>query len=219
MPSLKLLIFDCDGVLVDSERLAVQVDIQVLASLGWTLTVDEIVERFVGLSTGAMKERISAHLGRELPDDWEEKYEHLYREAFRQNLKPVDGVCELLKSLKMPSCVASSGSHEKMRYTLGLVGLYNFFDGRIFSASEVANGKPAPDLFLHAAAKMKAEPAECAVIEDSPFGVQAAKAAGMIAFGYAGGITPARKLSEAGAIVFGDMNKLPHLLAKHFNSE
>ena len=110
--------------------------------------------------------------------------------------------------------MASSGTHDKMRYTLGLTGLYDRFAGRIFSASEVARGKPAPDLFLHAAKQMGVEPAACAVVEDSRHGVAAARAAGMLALGYAGGLTAAEHLRGPGTIVFDDMRDLPSLLAR-----
>jgi HAD superfamily hydrolase (TIGR01509 family) len=124
----------------------------------------------------------------------------------------VDGIVEALDRIRTPTCVASSGSHEKMRYTLGKTGLYERFAGRIFSAAEVPRGKPAPDLFLHAAARMGVTPADCAVVEDSAVGVQAARAAGMPVFGYAGGVTPAARLEGPGTIVFRDMRELPGLL-------
>jgi beta-phosphoglucomutase-like phosphatase (HAD superfamily) len=114
--------------------------------------------------------------------------------------------------IKLPTCVASSGSHDKMRHTLGRTGLYQRFEGRIFSAAEVAHGKPAPDLFLHAARQMGVEPARCVVVEDSQYGVQAARAAGMRAFGYSGGLTPAQWLEGHDTVVFEDMRKLPELL-------
>jgi len=211
---LELVIFDCDGVLVDSERLAVRIDVEVLGKLGWVLTEAEVVERFVGRSDAAVAREIEAHLGRTLPGDWLTEFEHLYREAFAAELRPVPGVVEALDRITLPTCVASSGSHDKMRYTLGLTGLYARFAGRIFSATEVAHGKPAPDLFLHAAARMGVEPAACAVVEDSRFGVQAARAAGMRVLGYAGGLTPAERLAGPGTVVFRDMRELPELLAR-----
>ena len=209
---VELVIFDCDGVLIDSERIAVRIDAMVLARLGWHLSEEEVVERFLGRSEEAMVAEIEEHLGRELDDDWETEFHGLYREAFEAELRPVDGVVEALDAITTPTCVASSGSHEKMRYTLGLTGLYDRFAGRIFSASEVANGKPAPDLFLHAARRLGAEPSACAVVEDSRYGVEAARAAGMRALGYAGGLTPAERLEAAGAVVFDDMGELPRLL-------
>jgi HAD superfamily hydrolase (TIGR01509 family) len=212
--TIQLVIFDCDGVLVDSERLAVRIDVQVLAKLGWPLSEREVIDRFVGRSHEFMVAAIEAQLGHPLPDDWENDCHHLYREAFAAELAPVDGVVEALDQITLPTCVASSGSHEKMRYTLGLTGLYDRFAGRIFSASEVARGKPAPDFFLHAAERMGVEPGACAVVEDSRHGVEAARAAGMFAFGFAGGVTSAEHLRGPGTLVFSDMRELPGLLAR-----
>ncbi len=199
-------------MLVDSERVAVKVDVVVLAALGWPITEAEVIERFVGRSTAAIRGDIERYLGRPLADDWEDEFESLYRDAFTAGLQPVDGIVDALDRIATPSCVASSGSHEKMRFTLGLTGLWDRFAGRIFSVHEVARGKPAPDLFLHAAARMGVEPAACAVVEDSRWGVEAARAAGMRAFGYAGGLTPGEWLEGAGTIVFSDMRELPALL-------
>jgi HAD superfamily hydrolase (TIGR01509 family) len=211
---IRLVIFDCDGVLVDSERLAVRVDVQALASVGWHVTEAEVVERFVGKSDAHMRREIEAHIGRALPDDWDRAFRDVYLETFRRELRPVDGVALALDAIETATCVASSGTHDKMKFTLGLTGLYARFDGRIFSATEVANGKPAPDLFLHAAARMGTDPRECAVVEDSRFGVAAARAAGMRAFGYAGGLTPAAWLEGADTVVFTDMRELPALLRR-----
>jgi HAD superfamily hydrolase (TIGR01509 family) len=160
-----------------------------------------------------MAAQIEAHLGRPLPANWDEPFRHLYREAFAAELKPVPGVLEALEAIASPTCVASSGTHERMRYTLGLTGLYPRFAGRIFSASEVARGKPAPDLFLHAASRMGIPPADCAVVEDSRYGVEAARAAGMRAFGYAGGLAPRHALEGPQTVVFEDMRELPRLIA------
>lgn len=211
---LQLVIFDCDGVLVDTERLAVKIDVQVLAALGWELTEQEVIERFVGRSDDAITAEIEAHLGRRLARDWQDGFTNLYRDAFAAGLKPVDGVVEALDRIALPTCVASSGTHDKIRFTLGLTGLYERFVGRIFSATEVARGKPAPDLFLHAAKRMGADPAACAVVEDSRYGVEAARAAGMRAFGYAGGLTSAERLAGPGTVVFTDMRELPGLLTR-----
>jgi len=206
------VIFDCDGVLVDSERIAVRIDVAVLTELGWPMAEAEVVERFMGRTNEYMASQIEAHLGRPLPANWEEPFQHLYREALEAELKPVPGILEALDGIATATCVASSGSHERIRDTLGLTGLYSRFVGRIFSASEVAHGKPAPDLFLHAANRMGVQPADCAVIEDSRYGVEAARAAGMRAFGYAGGLTPRHRLEAPGIVVFEDMRELPRLL-------
>jgi len=210
---IELVIFDCDGVLVDSERLAVRVDVQVLAALGWPLSEQEVIERFVGRSHAFFLSEVEAHLGRRLPPDWEDEFQPLYRKAFADHLTPVPGVVDALDRITLPTCVASSGTHEKMRYTLGLTGLYERFAGRIFSVEEVTHGKPAPDLFLHAATRMGVEPSACAVVEDSRHGVEAARAAGMLAFGFAGGLTSAERLSGPRTIVFSDMGDLPGLVA------
>jgi HAD superfamily hydrolase (TIGR01509 family) len=209
---ISLVIFDCDGVLVDTERIAVRIDVIVLAELGWPMTEAEVVERFMGRSDEEMTADIEAHLGRPLPASWEEPFRHLYRQAFEAELEPVAGVVEALDAIAIPTCVASSGTHEKIRFTLGLTGLYERFAGRIFSVSDVARGKPAPDLFLHAADRMGVPPAECAVVEDSRYGVEAARAAGMRAFGYAGGLAPKGALAGPHTIVFEDMRELPGLL-------
>jgi HAD superfamily hydrolase (TIGR01509 family) len=208
-----LVIFDCDGVLVDSERIAVRIDAVVLARLGWKLTEPEIVERFVGRTEAYMVSEIERAIGRPLETGWDDEFVPLYREALEAELEPVDGVVEALDAISTPTCVASSSSHERLRFTLGLTGLLDRFDGRIFSAADVANGKPAPDLFLHAAAALGADPARCAVVEDSVYGVEAARAAGMRAFGYAGGLTPAERLAGPRTTVFDDMRELPGLLA------
>jgi len=213
-PPISLVIFDCDGVLVDTERIAVRIDVIVLTELGWPMTEAEVVERFMGRSDEEMTAEIEAHLGRRLPASWEEPFRHLYRQAFEAELEPVAGVVEALDAIAIPTCVASSGTHEKIRFTLGLTGLYERFAGRIFSVSDVARGKPAPDLFLHAAGRMGVPPAQCAVVEDSRYGVEAARAAGMRAFGYAGGLAPKGALDGPQTIVFEDMRELPRLLAR-----
>lgn len=211
-PAPELVIFDCDGVLVDSEKIAVRIDAEMLADLGWPMTEAEVVERFVGRSYADMRSEIGAHLGRPLPADWDAAYRERYREAFERELTPVDGVVEALDALPLPSCVASSTSHSGLRHTLGLTGLYERFAGRIFSASEVARGKPAPDLFLHAARSLGVEPRRCVVVEDSRYGVEAARAAGMRAFGYCGGLTPATWLTGDHTVVFDDMRDLVRLI-------
>jgi HAD superfamily hydrolase (TIGR01509 family) len=210
MTRFDLVIFDCDGVLVDSERLFVRAEAEILAGLGWPLTESDIIERFVGRSATYMQEEIERHLGRSI--DWESEFEQRYREVLGSELVPVDGIVDALDAITLPCCVASSGSHEKMAFTLGMTGLIDRFRGRIFSADEVEHGKPAPDLFLHAAARMGTRPQRCAVIEDSMSGVAAGVAAGMDVFAFAGGVTSASKLSRDGVVVFDAMRDLPRLL-------
>lgn len=209
---VELVIFDCDGVLIDSERLSVKVDVELLRELGWPLTEAEVIERFVGRSDADTQAAIEAHLGRELPAGWNERVGSLYRDVFAESLAPVDGVVEALDRITIPSCVASSGTHEYLRYTLGLTGLYERFSGRIFSVEDVSRGKPAPDLFLHAAERSGAEPGGCVVVEDSRSGVVAARAAGMRVLAFAGGLTPAELLEGPETILFEDMAELPGLL-------
>ncbi|MGA2836033.1 MAG: HAD family hydrolase [Acidimicrobiales bacterium] len=213
MADFDLVIFDCDGVLVDSERLAVRTEAEILASLGWPLTESEIVERFVGRSAAHMQHEIERHLGRSI--DWDTEFEPRYREVFDRELVPVPGIVEALDEITTPVCVASSGSLDKMRFTLGKTGLFDRFDGRIFSVDQVEHGKPSPDIFLFAAARMGATRGRCAVVEDSVSGVRAASSAGMPAFAFAGGVTSREALSIEGAVVFEDMGDLPAVLREH----
>jgi HAD superfamily hydrolase (TIGR01509 family) len=215
----ELVIFDCDGVLIDSERLAVRVDVEMLRELGWPLTEAEVIERFVGRSDRDTRAAIEAHLGRRLPEGWDEQMDRLYREAFAAELTPVAGIVEALDAISAPTCVASSGTHDHLRYTLGLTGLYERFAGRIFSAEDVREGKPAPDLFLFAAERMGVAPVVCVVVEDSHSGVLAARAAGMEVLAFAGGLTPARLLTGPGTTVFEAMRELPGLLGQEIGRQ
>jgi HAD superfamily hydrolase (TIGR01509 family) len=211
MSPFDLVIFDCDGVLVDSERLAIRTEAEILTRLGWSLTEADIVERFVGRSATYMHQEIERHLGRSI--DWDIEFEPHYQEAFERELVAVPGVAGALNEITMLTCVASSGSHEKMRFTLGKTGLLDRFNGRIFSVDEVEHGKPAPDIFLHAAEAMGVESGRCAVVEDSVSGVTAGIAAQMSVFAFAGGVTSATRLSLDGVVVFSDMADLPGVLA------
>ncbi|MFJ6478787.1 MULTISPECIES: HAD family hydrolase [unclassified Streptomyces] len=210
---IELVIFDCDGVLVDTERIALPLQVSLGAELGWPLTEEEVMDRFMGRSNASIYEDIAGRLGDETAGLWRELFEQRHREAVDAGLSAVEGLPQALGTITLPTCVASSGSHEKMRHTLGRTGLYEHFEGRIYSATEVRRGKPAPDLFLYAAGRMGVDPAACAVVEDSRPGVEAARAAGMRAFGYAGGLTPAERLEGAGTVVFHDMRELPGLIA------
>jgi HAD superfamily hydrolase (TIGR01509 family) len=182
------------------------------ARLGWPLTPQDVIDQFVGRSVTSISEIVAARLGAEAADTWRERFDIEHREEVDAALLPVEGIEEALDRITRPTCVASSGTHEKMRHTLGRTGLYDRFAGRIFSATEVAHGKPAPDLFLHAAARMGVPPAACVVIEDSQYGAQAARAAGMRCLGFAGGLTPADRLEGPGTVVFKHMRELPALL-------
>jgi HAD superfamily hydrolase (TIGR01509 family) len=212
-----LVIFDCDGVLVDSERLVVRVEAQICRERGWDLTEEDVIREFVGLSDAAMRARLSELVGEELPEGWDAEYTQRYRDALARDLEAVAGIAEAVDAIEaagLATCVASSGSHDKMALTLGTTGLLDRFAGRIFSATDpdVAAGKPAPDLFLHAAERMGVPVERCAVVEDSPFGLRAALAAGMVAFGYSGSVIPAERLALDGVTVFDSMSQLPALV-------
>lgn len=206
-----LIIFDCDGVLVDSEHLTNTVFAQMLNELGIPVTLEDMFEQFVGNSMSRCVELIEELLGKPIPEGFIQEYTNRTAIALNNNLKPVDGIVEVLSVLETPYCVASSGDHNKMQTTLGITNLFSHFEGRLFSVTEVARGKPYPDVFLYAAEKMGVEPAKCAVVEDTPIGVRAGIAAGMKVFGYAK-LTPAHKLEKEGAILFEDMRQLPYLL-------
>jgi len=211
-----LLIFDCDGVLVDSEPLACQVDAEVLTALGLPYTADDIVRQFVGKSMKDMIARIEADHGRTLPADFAERINRTLFARFETELRPIAGVREAILSLPHPRCVASSSVPERIALSLRVTGLADLFDA-VFSATQVDRGKPAPDLFLFAAQQMGIRPEDCLVIEDSPAGVQAAIAAGMRVIGFIGGghcgPEHAERLRQAGApIVIERMAGLPAIV-------
>lgn len=155
-----------------------------------------------------------SHTRRKLVEDWDVQCGHVYRDTFVQELQPVDGIVEALDLIEWPTCVASSGTHDKLRFTLGLAGLWPRFEGRIYSASEVAAGKPAPDLFLHAASRLGWSPDRFVVVEDRLHGVQAGLAARMSVVAYSGGVTTAARLAQDGVTVIDDMRDLPDVLAR-----
>jgi HAD superfamily hydrolase (TIGR01509 family) len=205
-----LVIFDCDGVLVDSEHLNIRTEAAILARLGWPISQSEIINRFVGRSAAYMQHEIEQRLGRAI--DWDAEFEVPCLEVFERELTAVPGVVAALDRITTQTCVASSGSHDRMPFTLGITGLLDRFEGRIFSTSEVDHGKPAPDIFLHAATRMGVPPSRCAVVEDSVAGVTAGLAATMTVFAFTGGVTDAAQLAGGGAVVFDDMSLLPDLL-------
>ena len=205
------VIFDCDGVLVDSEPISNRVLAECLTEAGLPHTADECFRDYLGRSLAHCLAAATARHGRPLPPDFPALYHARLAESVERELEPVDGIAEVLDGLALPWCVASSGEHEKMRLTLGRTGLLGRCEGRLFSASEVARGKPEPDLFLHAAARMGFDPAACVVVEDSPAGVEAGRRAGMRVLGYGARTDPA-VLAAAGAEVFADMRELPALL-------
>jgi HAD superfamily hydrolase (TIGR01509 family) len=208
-----LVIFDCDGVLVDSELITNRIFAQMLGEIGLAMTLPEVLERFVGHSMPQCWEIIAGMLGHALPQGFIDDYGIRTAEALRNELKIVPGVDNVIAGLTVPYCVASSGTHEKMQITLGITGLLPQFSGCIFSVTDVARSKPFPDVYLHAAARMGFSPTDCAVIEDTPTGVRAGVAAGMTVFGYCA-VTPKSRLTAAGAHrTFPHMRELPALLA------
>lgn len=212
-----LVIFDCDGVLVDSELLASEVLSEILAEYGVDVPARECRERFTGSSLARVKELVFKSASIELPDDFEDRVRQADRDVFEKRLRPVSGIEETLDVLNIPVCVASSGRMEKITHSLELTGLMDYFKPHLFSAEMVVRGKPAPDLFLHAAKNMGVAPDRCLVVEDSPVGIKAAQAAGMSVFGFAGGAHAGPGYGEmldlTGAdIVFREMFALPNLI-------
>ncbi|MCP2322504.1 HAD superfamily hydrolase (TIGR01509 family) [Hamadaea flava] len=212
MAKPELVIFDCDGVLVDSERIAIRLNIELLAEYGHHATEADIVDHFVGKSLPSIQELIAEWLGRPVPE-WPDLWMTRMTAAHDAELTAVDGIAEALDRIDLPVCVASSGRLEKTRHSLKLTGLSHHFGDRLFSSTMVERGKPFPDLFLHAARTLGVEPTACVVVEDSEPGVRAARSAGMRCFAYAGGVTSGEKLIGDGTVVFDDMRRLPELLA------
>jgi HAD superfamily hydrolase (TIGR01509 family) len=208
-----LVIFDCDGVLVDSELITNRVFARMLNELGLAVTLDDMFERFVGRSMPQCLELIAKLLGHPVPEPFVAEYQTRSAAALRAELKAVPDIEHVLAAIRVPYCVASSGTHEKMQTTLGITGLLPQFRGKMYSVTEVAQSKPFPDVFLHAARQQGVAPADCAVIEDTPTGVRAGVAAGMTVFGYCA-LTPKRRLIEAGAHhTFERMRDLPGLIS------
>ena len=181
-----LIIFDCDGVLVDSELLSCRCLSEMLAEFGLELGVEQALELFLGRSTAAIGQYYRER-GQVLPDDFLPRLKARVLGTFAGALQPIPGVGAVVSALKMPCCVASSSDIDRVSLSLDVTGLRTYFEGRLYTAQMVKHGKPAPDLFLYAAEKMKADPKRALVIEDSVSGVQAAKAAGMTVWGFVGG--------------------------------
>ena len=217
--NLDLVIFDCDGVLVDSEVISCRAHAEVLTRHGYPITSEQVFHRFLGRSTRQANIEVEAELGRALPDDFHVQLQDELFRTFEAELEAVSHIGAALDEIDRAVCVASSGSHQRMRVTLGRTQLYDRFAPNIFSASQVANGKPAPDLFLFAARQMNVAPERCIVIEDSAAGIAGALAAGMPVLGFHGGSHCregyGKKLQDAGAaMIFDDMRHLPALIAR-----
>ncbi len=186
--SKRHVIFDCDGVLVDSEVIALEIESELLTQAGFPISTDEIADRFVGLSYTAMVKELESQFGRPLPADLVAQLDQRVDEALPDRLQPVAGIDAFLQRSRMPRCVASSSNLDRIHDSLAMTGLAGQFErSLVFSAQMVEHGKPAPDLFLLAAKTMGAEPSSCVVIEDSPHGVTAAVRAGMPVIGLVAG--------------------------------
>ncbi|MER6138230.1 HAD family hydrolase [Streptomyces sp. NPDC001815] len=210
----ELVIFDNDGVLVDSEPISNTLLAAYLTELGHPTSYEECLRDYMGAAMHRVHDMVEERTGERLPADFDDVFHGRVFAAFERELEPVTGAVEVLEKLAadgVPYCVASSGSHERIRVGHRKTGLDRWFDdGRIFSSQDVGRGKPAPDLFLHAAGRMGVSPEKCLVIEDSPLGVRAAVAAGMDVYGFTA-MTPAERLVGADRL-FGQMSELMGLL-------
>ena len=217
--NVDLVIFDCDGVLVDSEVISCRAHAQTLTRHGYPITADQVLDRFLGVSDREARQAVEAELGRNLPDDFEVQVKQATLQFYAGDLRAISHVADAINAIDQPKCVASSGTPEKIHHGLSCAGLYDRLAPHIFSASQVKHGKPAPDLFLFAAEQMQASPERCLVIEDSLPGVAGALAAGMTVLGFHGGshCRPGygAALRAAGAVMtFDDMRQLPGLVAQ-----
>jgi HAD superfamily hydrolase (TIGR01509 family) len=217
--NVDLVIFDCDGVLVDSEVISCRAHAATLARHGYAITADQVLDRFLGVSDREARLSIETELGRRLPDDFEAQVKQATLQFYAGNLQAIAYVGDAIAAIDLPKCVASSGTPEKIQHGLTCAGLYDRLAPHIFSATQVGRGKPAPDLFLFAAERMQVSPERCLVIEDSVPGVTGARAAGMTVLGFHGGshCRPghADMLRAAGAaLIFDDMRQLPGLIGR-----
>lgn len=213
----ELVIFDCDGVLIDSEIVVCRIAAEELTKLGYTISVEQVIERFAGRPDREMRAEIEQEWGRSLPSEYTDRVNGRTEEAYGSELKIMPGLMAALDEIKIPVCVASSSFPAKLRLGLETVGLYDRFSPNVISASILACGKPEPDVFIYAAGWMHKAPAECVVVEDSVPGVKSARRAGMRVLGFDGGrhCTPQlrQRLLDAGAeLTFSDMRQLPSLL-------
>jgi HAD superfamily hydrolase (TIGR01509 family) len=214
-----LVIFDCDGVLVDSEVISCHAHAETLTRHGYPITADQVLLRFLGVSDREARQTVENEMGRSLPDDFDAQIKQAALQRYASELAAIPYVGEAIDAIGVAKCVASSGTHEKIRHGLTCAGLYDRLAPDIFSATQVERGKPAPDLFLFAAERMRVAPARCVVIEDSIPGIKGARAAGMTVLGFHGGshCRPGydETLKSAGAFAtFDDMRQLPDLIAQ-----
>lgn len=204
------IIFDCDGVLVDSEATSIAVLLELGATIGFEMELAAAIDHFSGQSLFTVLQYMEAQTGHQFPDDIIDQFRARTYTAFRQNLQAVPGIQTVLQALQLPRCVASNAPLEKIQLNLGLLNLLDFFDGRLFSAYSIQKWKPDPTLFLHAAAQMGYTPDQCLVVEDSTAGIQAAVDGGFTVVGYAHHPQRAQQLAEAGAHhLIAHMHELP----------
>jgi HAD superfamily hydrolase (TIGR01509 family) len=217
MSRFELVIFDNDGVLVDSERIANTLLAEQLTTYGLAVTWTDCIERYLGSTLERVRALVEQELGHAIPADFEAAYRARVYPELARSVRPIAGVIGVLDTLDRDGvavCVASSAVHERIRMTLTTAGLVDRFEGRMFSADDVGRrSKPAPDLFLYAAEQLGVAPPACAVVEDAPAGIEAAHAAGMVSFGYTA-LTPAHLLADASGGTFTDMAELPMHLAR-----
>lgn len=212
--NFKCIIFDCDGVLVDSESMSIGILLELGKKIGFHLDKAIAMEQFSGVALQQILAYMEEQSQQKFPPNIIQQYRYLTYQAFKKNIQAVPGVQDLLENLEVPFCVASNAPQEKIRLNLGLLKLLPYFGEHIYSAYDIECWKPEPDLFLYAAQNMGFAPQDCAVVEDSLAGVQAAKAGGFTVFGFAHG-KRGKELQAAGAIVFDHMDKLPQLWEKH----
>jgi len=214
-----LIIFDCDGVLVDSEVISCRAHAETLTRHGYPITPDQVLKRFLGVSDREARLTIETEIGGKLPDDFEAQVKAETLKFYEGDLRAIPHVGAAIAAIPLSRCVASSGTPEKIRHGLTCAGLYDVLAPNIFSSTQVERGKPAPDLFLFAAEQMGMPPAQCLVIEDSVPGVTGGRAAGMTVLGFHGGshcgTGHAELLRAAGAaVIFDDMRQLPDLIGR-----
>lgn len=207
-----LVIFDCDGVLVDSEPILNRVFAETLTEAGFQITYEQVTQQFMGKSLATCLAIIEETYGRPLPPHFIERCKEREFAAFQQELRPVSGIAEALEQISLPKCVASNSSHRHIQVVLTLTGLLHQFDGKLYSAHDVEHPKPFPDVYLYAAQQMNTDPSRCVVVEDSVPGVHAASAAGMTVFGYAQRSDRTALLAAGATFILDDMQNFPSMI-------
>lgn len=211
-PHFDAIVFDCDGVLVDSETLSMRVSQQIVADLGWQVDLPTMMEMFVGCSHEYFVEQVEKNIGRRLEHGWDAPYHGWLEQRLRAELTAIPGIAGALDRITLPSAVASNSRHARIRMSLDIVGLLQRFEGKISSAEDVLAGKPAPDVYLRAAEMLGVPPDRCIAVDDSPFGVEAAHRAGMYVLAYAGAHGTASLPERDRVFVLDDIADLPEVV-------